>query len=342
MSVGLICLVVLYQLLTTSYQEEEKALRSHIRKSLQDNFSAQSTRSSETIGLFRYEPAAGRLNEKHRLLSSVVLVHGLDDPGKVWQNLAPVLAEEGYDVWQFEYPNDQPLTESAQLFFDELTRLRTSGIERIALVAHSMGGLISRELLTSPKIEYRAFLAKNQVPVVDKLIMIGTPNHGSQLARLRIVSEIRDHLVRFFKGEATGLGFLLDGAGEAKIDLLPGSKFLTELNARSHPLGVDMLVIAGITAPWNEDDINLWFGHINEQAKADQGLELEKVGELIKSMSNGLGDGLVTLESARLDNIALITVKGTHLSMIRNISPDDDRIPPAVPLVVEKLHWNNL
>ncbi len=333
--------MVLYQALTTLYQEEEKALRSQIRKSLQDNFPAQSQRYSETIGLFRYEPAAGILNGKRRLLSSVVLVHGLDDPGKVWQNLAPALAEEGYDVWQFEYPNDQPLTDSAQLFFDELTRLRTSGIERIALVAHSMGGLISRELLTSPKIEYRAFLAKNQVPVVEKLIMIGTPNHGSQLARLRIVSEIRDHLDRFFKGKATGLGFLLDGAGEAKIDLLPGSKFLTELNARSHPLGVDMLVIAGITAPWNEDDIDLWFEQINEQATEGQGLELEKVRDFVKSMSNGLGDGLVTLESARLDNIPLITVKGTHLSMIRNISPDDDRIPPAVPLVVEKLPETN-
>ncbi len=337
----MICILVLYQALTNLYQEEEKALRSHIRKSLQDTFSAQTKDYSKTIGLFRYEPAPGTLHEKRGLQSSVVLVHGLDDPGKVWQNLAPVLAEEGYEVWLFEYPNDQPLADSAQLFFDELAWLRTSGIERIAMVAHSMGGLISRELLTSPKIAYHVFLAKKQVPEVKKLIMIGTPNHGSQLARLRIVSEIRDHLDRFFKGKATGLGFLLDGAGEAKIDLLPGSKFLTELNARSHPAGVEMLVIAGITAPWNEDDIDLWLGHTYGQAKAEQGSESERVRDLMESVSNGLGDGLVTLESARLDNIPLSTVKGTHLSMIRNISPDSDRIPPAVPLVVAELHKNN-
>ena len=29
--------------------------------------------------------------------------------------------------------------------------------------------------------------------------------------------------------------YFFDGAGEAKIDLLPGSHFLTELNTRPHP-----------------------------------------------------------------------------------------------------------
>ena len=272
--------------------------------------------------------------------SAVVLVHGLDDPGKVWQNLSPTLVKEGYAVWQLEYPNDQPVVESAKLFFEELQQLRSEGVARIASVALSMGGLVSRALLTSDAIDYYSSLRQGSVPQVAKLIMVGTPNHGSQMARFRVFSEIRDQLDRLLKGEANGLGFLLDGAGEAKIDLLPGSHFLSELNSRPHPDGVDMLIIAGITAPWSENDISLWLGDIAEKVGGDRSAEFEKVGNFMKSMSNGLGDGLVTLESARLDDIPLLTVHGTHLSMIRNISMDSERIPPAIPLILNRLSNN--
>ena len=43
------------------------------------------------------------------------------------------------------------------------------------------------------------------------------------------------------------------------------------------------------------------------------------------------------LESTRLDGIDHRTVHGTHLSMIRNISKESSRIPPAVPLIIEYL-----
>ena len=103
--------------------------------------------------------------------------------------------------------------------------LRQRGIERIAIVAHSMGGLVSREMLTSPEMNYQAAEKNGQVPEVVALIMVGTPNHGSQLARFRVFAEWRDHLARLTKGEGYWLGSILDGAGEAKIDLLPGSLF---------------------------------------------------------------------------------------------------------------------
>ena len=57
----------------------------------------------------------------------------------------------------------------------------------------------------------------------------------------------------------------------------------------------------------------------------------------LKSMSGGLGDGLVNVESTRLDGIDHRTVHGTHLSMIRNLSKESSRIPPAVPLIIEYL-----
>ncbi|MGD8686959.1 MAG: hypothetical protein PVH15_09310, partial [Syntrophobacterales bacterium] len=269
--------------------------------------------------------------------NSVVLIHGLDDPGQVWQNLAPKLVEEDFNVWLMHYPNDQPIVESAQFFSQELKGLKELGIDRISIVAHSMGGLVSREMLTSPKIEYHTSARRRLVPEVGTLIMVGTPNHGSEFARFRVFTEVRDHLVRLKKGEANWLGVILDGAGEAKIDLLPGSRFLTELNGRPHPEGVDMLIIAGITSPWNESDIKRWVNNVRQKVSAEQQQWVDELGENMISMTHGLGDGLVTVESTRLQGVPHRTVEGTHLSMIRNVTKSSRRMPPAVPIIVDRM-----
>jgi len=269
--------------------------------------------------------------------NSVILVHGLDDPGKVWQSLAPELVNENFNVWLMQYPNDQPITESAQLFFEELKGFKPLDVHRISIVAHSMGGLISREMLTNPEIAYNGAVKDGLVPQVAALIMVGTPNHGSQMARLRVFGEIRDHLGRLLKGETNWMGAIIDGAGEAKVDLLPRSRFLTELNARPHPQGVGMMIIAGMTSPWNENDINRWLNSLRQKAPDNQQKYVDELGKTMISMAHGLGDGLVTVESARLQGVPHRIVDGTHLTMIRNISSGSRRIPPAVPIIVDQL-----
>jgi hypothetical protein len=192
-------------------------------------------------------------------------------------------------------------------------------------------------MLTRPEIEYNKSAKNQQVPVVAALIMVGTPNHGSQLARLRIFTELRDQWVRLTKGEANWLAGILDGAGEAKIDLLPGSRFLTELNGRPHPEGVDMMIIAGVTSPWSENDINRWVGDLRQKVSEDKQKWVDELGKNMIALTHGLGDGLVTVESARLEGVPHRTVDGTHLSMIRNITSDSRRIPPAVPIIIDQL-----
>ena len=255
----------------------------------------------------------------------------------MWQSLAPALVKEDFNVWLMQYPNDQPIVESAWLFFEELEGLKKRGIDRISIVAHSMGGLVSREMLTRPEIEYSASAKNRRVPEVAALIMIGTPNHGSQLARLRVFTEMRDQLARLTKGQANWLGGILDGAGEAKIDLLPGSRFLTDLNERPHPEGIDLLIIAGITSPWSEKDIDRWVGNLRKNVSDDKQKWVDEFGHNMIALTHGLGDGLVTVESTRLEGIPHRTVDGTHLSMIRNITRDNPRIPPAVPIIVDLL-----
>ena len=326
-----------YQLVTHFYRDEEKELRTQVRTAVKEAFPDHKEEYAKTIGLFRYGADATGSVEQPSKDSAVVLIHGLDDPGKVWQNLRPALVQKEYDVWQFEYPNDQPLAESAELLFQELQALKTQRINRISIVAHSMGGLISRELLTSPILGYRDAMAQKIVPEVDLLIMVGTPNHGSHMVQLRLFSEVRDHLARLLKGQTGWLNFIFDGAGEAKIDLLPGSSFLNELNRRPHPEEIELLIIAGITSPWNPQELNGLLDSYSEKVSGLEREDLDTIKSLLTSMTDGLGDGLVSVESTRLPGVAHTTVKGTHLSMIRNVTADSERVPPALPIIIRLL-----
>ncbi len=331
-----VLLLILWQLQSTTNTENNKQLRSQIRQKIVTTFPEEAKLFSQTIGLFSYGAAPELAVSLDLNRPSVVLVHGLDDPGKVWMNLAPALLTQGYNVWLLNYPNDQPVTESSQLFAEELQDLRKRGVTNVDIVAHSMGGLISRDLLTSPSIQYKKLQAEDRVPKNNTLIMVGTPNHGSQVARFHLLGEIRDHLVRLMNGGTSWLDAFFDGAGEAQIDLLPDSAFLTELNQRPHPKEVDTLIIAGVSSPWNKDDITQMKDNIKKMVP-EFGQEVDMMGEYMQSMINGLGDGLVTVDSTRLQGIPHITVKGTHLSMIRNISTASQRVPPAIPVIIKKL-----
>lgn len=334
---SLALLVGLWHLVTDPYREEEKKLRTQLREAVKERFPEESAEFSRTFGLIPFEPHEPTDGGAASARGAVVLVHGLDDPGKVWRSLAPVLHERGFGVWLMQYPNDQPIVESAALLFEKLEGLRQSGIERISLVGHSMGGLVAREMLTDPKTGYATSAGEGDVPEVTSLIMVGTPNHGSPLARFRGLAEPRDQLARLEKGQASWLSGILDGAGEAKIDLLPGSRFLSELNGRPHSEGVDMLIIAGVVSPWTEGQIGEWVEGLREGADEDQTERLDELGTTLVSLARGLGDGLVSVESTRLEGVEHLTVDGTHLSMIRNLLEASERIPPAVPIIADRL-----
>ena len=340
---GIFIIVLLFgvwHFLLDSYREEEKELRTQIRKTVKEMFPEKATEFSQRFGLFSFEADQVLSREQFLDKKTIVLIHGLDDPGKVWMNLAPELAKENYNVLLMEYPNDQPVVESSQLFFKELQELKAFGIDRISIVAHSMGGLVSREMLTSPELKYERSVSDNLVPEVISLIMVGTPNHGSQMARFRWFGEVRDHLARMSKGYTNWQAAIFDGTGEAKIDLLPESRFLNELNSRPHP-DIDMLIIAGISSPWKEDDINSMIVDVLKKVPEEQKKLVNDIGEYMIEMTHGLGDGLVTVESSRLAGIPHKIVNGTHLSMIRNITSSSKRIPPAVPVIVVYLGVEN-
>ena len=98
-----------------------------------------------------------------------------------------------------------------------------------------------------------------------------------------------------------------------------------------------MMIIAGVTSPWNESDINRWVSDLRQKVPDDKQKWVDEFSKNMIALTHGLGDGLVTVESTRLEGVPHRTVDGTHMSMIRNITSGSGRIPPAVPIIIDYL-----
>ena len=103
-----------------------------------------------------------------------LLLHGYwSNPSKLSQ-LQTWLENDGYVVYNIDYAPNNPysngdIVKYAEVLRDEIKRIKKeTGAEKVDIVVHSMGGLIARWYV-------------NMMIGTDvrKLIMLGTPNHGS-------------------------------------------------------------------------------------------------------------------------------------------------------------------
>lgn len=176
----------------------------------------------------------------------VLFVHGINTGfDNCWENVPELVNSSTYECWRFEYPHDSAIDKNAHLLGLAVDRVLHGGIpghtgysaDRIALVAHSMGGLVARQYIQSAEYFHRG--------AVSKLLMFGTPNHGSY-------SSYRSRYDRdFLTVGSDGLN-INDPAAPAHEMMTPGSQYLTNLNAlapRTLATGLtarDYLVVAGV------------------------------------------------------------------------------------------------
>ena len=102
----------------------------------------------------------------------VILIHGITRSSKSMSAFREPLTKAGFCVFPFDYPSTRvEIPESA----DDLRQVIESldGIESLSIVAHSMGGLVTR-----------AYLDKQADPRIQRLVMLGSPNSGAELADL--------------------------------------------------------------------------------------------------------------------------------------------------------------
>ncbi|MBA3845485.1 MAG: alpha/beta fold hydrolase [Planctomycetes bacterium] len=264
----------------------------------------------------------------------IVLVHGLDEPGTIWRALIPALVGDGLVVAEVHYANDQPVARSADAVAAVLHDLAQRGEQRVDLIAHSMGGLVCRALLADDARYADAGEARAGLPAVDRLIMVATPNHGSELARLRALGEAREQVVRLFTGRAEVGGGWLDGDGEAGADLLPGSALLRALDTEPLPRGVRVAIIAGDASPVEAqalaDAVDWWRDRVHDDGAA------QAWREGLAALSDGTGDGAVSIASTRLDQVEdHVVLHGNHLSLLEPLLPGDQ--PPAIEAIRSRL-----
>jgi pimeloyl-ACP methyl ester carboxylesterase len=110
----------------------------------------------------------------------LVLVHGINDSPRRWQPLLKKLDHEKFQVLRFHYPGGMSIDVTAQVLAQMLHRvLLQSPKSDIVIVAHSMGGLVSRAA-----IQYLETFGN--ASSVKEFFSIATPWGGHQLASIGI------------------------------------------------------------------------------------------------------------------------------------------------------------
>ncbi len=100
-----------------THPEQEGWLRNHAHDQLSSWFPEAMEPPRGAVGLFDGTDVL----QASETAVNVVLVHGLDEPGGLFDELTPALEQAGFRAVEFRYPNDQAITRSSE-FLAELNQ----------------------------------------------------------------------------------------------------------------------------------------------------------------------------------------------------------------------------
>jgi pimeloyl-ACP methyl ester carboxylesterase len=263
---------------------------------------------------------------------TIVLTHGLEGGSTSLRPMQLAFERSGVQVVIYDFPNDGPIAWSGDRLSKELIDLATRYPSlRLVVVAHSMGGLVARYALETP--------GKNPGCVAD-LFLLGTPNQGSRLSGaqpwLEFLLDVLPRPLRLADA-------LTDGLGEAADDLLPGSRFLTALNARERTAGVRYHSIIGrksFVSDQQRVSIEKELKGILEQ----RGVPAEKQRGILdlvnaEELQDGHGDGAVTVANTRLMGVRDEKVFDlNHVQLLIPLGPPGTD-GEVVPWILSTLGW---
>jgi pimeloyl-ACP methyl ester carboxylesterase len=269
----------------------------------------------------------------------VVLVHGLWSSPITWMEMyndlrSDPLVRDHYQFWFYLYPTGQPFWVSASQMREDLALMRRNldpsreepALDQMVLVGHSMGGLVSKlqtveseeafwntmsgrpfgELNAEPDVmrSLAGMCYFRPNPSVRRVVTLGTPHRGSPFA---------NGVTRWLGGKLITLpAKMLDGRDQL---LAKNRGYFRDNSPLDVTTSIDSLspnspllpvLLAATPGPWVS--YHNVVGH-----DPDPGLERHLVGD---------GDGVVSLTSARLDELrqleSQIVVPADHSGVHRH------------------------
>jgi triacylglycerol esterase/lipase EstA (alpha/beta hydrolase family) len=280
-----------------------------------------------------YRPGeAGRLYfmepyQAHKV--PLIFVHGLLSSPQTWADIYNELraspdVNEKYQVWAFYYSTGAPFVRSAAELRAQLNEVQArfdphsqhAALRRAVLVGHSMGGLVSKLMVshsgddvwnsvanlplervaTSEKT--RARLAErfyfDPQPMVARAVFIATPHRGSALAG-RAIGQLAGALVS--ESDPVYTQLMRDNIGGFKDHV-----------SRRMPTSIDLL-----------DPTQLFLDTIGRLRTSPCVTMHSIIGDGIRAPGLGDSDGIVSVESARHPGVASeLHVPASHSGILRH------------------------
>lgn len=104
---------------------------------------------------------------------AVLMVHGITRSSWCFNNMKKQIQDHGWNAYVFDYPSTYvPIEQCAEYLARAIDSLKTA--DEVHIIAHSMGGLVTR----------RYFQVRPEKHGLSRVIMLGTPNTGAELANL--------------------------------------------------------------------------------------------------------------------------------------------------------------
>lgn len=160
---------------------------------------------------------------------AVILLHGITRSSKHMWHFKEPFEKAGYVVFPMDYPSTRGTIQESTEYLHQVVR-SLEGITEINFVVHSMGGLVVRTYLKEHA---------PRDPRIKRLVMIGSPNNGANLANL--LSENLNSVFKPIFGPA-GQQLVVDPEGYISNLPKPDFEFAVIAGGRGHEKGFNPLI----------------------------------------------------------------------------------------------------